>query len=296
MIASGMYRAQVTDTSTFQALGKIKVNIRGINDPNSSELVSVLTPYGGLPNMGMQALPPIGATGIVMFEREDDDHPVWMGSLLQYWQTKSDKALDENRANPVEAISSNDLVLKTQYTTKDNHDLTSNKNKVENIIHLEATAITLTHVHQDNNYAYKDKAYADKDIASSFVKLTDKNITLSVRTGDNSADRTFVVDGDQNTLTMTWDADRTISIGKDVTVIKNGKSTINVQNDGTVFIDSDKIQLGGTDGTGMYWETFRDFVNAYNKHTHGTPSGPSSPPVSGFTQASSGKSKKVKLG
>ena len=97
-------------------------------------------------------------------------------------------------------------------------------------------------------------------------------------------------------MRLEWGEDQTITVTEDKTTIKNGESDIIVHNDGKVEINADKIQLNGTDGTGMFYEGFRDFVNnGYNSHTHGTPSSPSSPPIAPYTSSSTTKSQNVKL-
>jgi hypothetical protein len=291
---SGMYQAEVLDTSNFKESGKIKVHLLGNPDLDVYEMVSVMTPFGGLPNMGMQALPPIGAVGLVAYIRELDKYPVWIGSLMRYWQGEENE-LDNGTAHPVEVEDPSDFVVKTQYTKTDDQELDSPSNKVESILKMNEDAITLAKVQQGDNYNYETGSYTlDEDYPANTISIKDDEIRLRVRTNDNSADRVFVVNGEE--LRLEWGEDQTITVLKDKTIIRNGEADVTVYADGKVEVNADKIVLSGEDGSGTLYEGLRDFVNnAYSNHTHGTPSGPSSPPVVPYTSISTAKSQNVKL-
>ena len=86
-----------------------------------------------------------------------------------------------------------------------------------------------------------------------------------------------------------------VTVSKDQLVLSAGGSTIKVSKDGDIEIMSSKaIKLNGDSKSVCLWEGFNDFVSIFNNHTHGTPSGPSSPPMTSYTQASQAKSKNVK--
>jgi len=290
----GLFEAEVLDTSMFSEIGKIKVRIGGTPDPELYEMVGVLTPFGGLPNMGMQALPPIGAYGLIAYIREKDRNPIWIGSMLRYWQTNEDKVLDNGIANPVEVKDPSDLIIKTQYTTLSDQDLDGD-NKVENIIKLNEEGITLAKVQNNSNYKYEKQFYSlEKDYPANTITIKDSEIKLKVRTDDNSADRVFIVNG--NELRLEWGEDQSIIVNKDKTVIKNGQADITILKDGKVEVNADKIVLKGENGTGTLYEGLRDFVNnAYQNHVHGTPSGPSGPPAVPYMSINTAKSNHVKL-
>lgn len=290
----GMYQAEVLDTSMFKETGKIKVHIMGQPNLDVFEMVGVMTPFGGLPNMGMQALPPIGAVGLIAFIRENDRHPVWIGSLLRYWQDNEERELDEGIANPVEVEDPSDFVIKTQYTTTEDLELDGD-NKVENVIRMNEEEILLSKIQQNDNYKYETESYdTQEDYPANTIRIADNEIRLKVRTSGNDADREFVVNGDE--LRLEWGEDQTITVKEDKTIIRNGEADVTVFNDGKVQVNADKIELNGTDGTGMFYEGFRDFVNnAFNNHVHGTPSGPSSPPTAPYTSTNTAKSQNVKL-
>jgi len=287
---AGIFRAEVLDTSMFKESGRIKIHVKGVNTPEAYEMAAVMTPFGGLPNMGMQALPPIGAYGLVLFERERDQNPIWMGSLMRYWGEE----LNDNTAHPVEAEDPTDFVIKTQYTSIDDQELDGN-NKVENVIKMNEEAITLSKIQQGGNYEYQVEGYdSNEEFPANTITIKDDEIRLKVRTDGDDADRVFVVNGDE--LRLEWGSDQTMTVTEDKTIIKNGEADITVYNDGKVEINAEKIHLNGTDGTGVFYEGIRDFINnAFNSHTHGTPSGPSSPPIAPYTSISTAKSSNVKL-
>lgn len=290
----GMFQAEVLDTADFKETGKIKVHLIGSTSQDQYEMVGVMTPFGGLPNMGMQFLPPIGAIGLVIYIRENERHPIWIGALMRYWQDPDDKELDNGVAHPVEAEDPTDFVVKTQYTKTDDQELDGD-NKVENVIKMNEEAILISKIQQNDNYNYETEAYdSQEDYPANTIRIADDEIRLKVRTDGNDADREFIVNGDE--LRLEWGEDQTITVKEDKTIIKNGEADVTVFNDGKVQVNADKIELNGTDGTGMFYEGFRDFVNnSFNNHTHGTPSGPSSPPVAPYTSTNTAKSQNVKL-
>lgn len=290
----GFYQAEVLDTSMFSEEGRIKVHIMGAPNLDVFEMVYVMTPFGGLPNMGMQALPPIGAVGLITYINQRDNLPVWVGSLMRYWETDDEPVLSEGYANPVEAGDPSDFVLKTQYTTIEDQDI-DGENKVENVFKMNEESITFSKMHQNDNYKYEKEAYDPNDeYPANTITITDGEIKLKVRTEDNSADRLLIIDS--STLKLEWAEDQSLIMTEDKTIIRNGEADVTVYNNGKVEVNAEKIELNGTDGTGMFYEGFREFVNnAFNSHTHGTPSGPSSPPTSPYTSTSTAKSGHVKL-
>lgn len=287
----GLYRAEVVDTDLYAERGRITIRIFGLQNEDTHEEAYVLNPFGGLPNMGSQFLPPIGAVGYVIFEKADDRFPVWMGAVSRYWG----KEMEDGYGHPVEAEDPTDFVIKTQYTTKNDQDVDSPSNKVENVLKMNEEALTIAKYHQTDQYTYEKEAYdPDDSKAINLIQIKDDQIKIKVRTEDNSDERVLIINGDQ--ILLEWGPEQNVTIEEDRTVIKSGGSDIEIDAGGTVTVNSDKIVLKGESGTGVFYEMIRDFVNqAYNSHTHGTPAGPSGPPVTPFTATSTGESKHVKL-
>lgn len=290
----GLYRAQVISTEEFRERGEIRVRILGFTPEDEEKgwiWCKVMLPYGGLENMGMQYLPPIDAMGYIMYERGDGHTAVWVGSIMRFWGP----TIEDGVAQPVEAQSETDFVIKTQYTKRDDREVASTENKVENVLKMNEEEFTLAKYHQTDQYQYADSEYElDGDRAINVIKLTDEEIKLKLRTGDNSEERLITMNEDQ--IKMVFGDGKSIIIEEDTITINQDSATIEIDGSGEVNVSSDKIVLNGENGTGMFYEVFRDFVNqAFNSHTHGSPAGPTSPPVTPFTNAPQGKSKHVKL-
>jgi Type VI secretion system/phage-baseplate injector OB domain len=305
----GIHRAQVIDTKDFGDTGTIQVRVLGIN-PEGWEDCELMTPFGGLPNMGMIAIPPIGAIGYVFFEREDSRYGVWVGSVVPSVKTFGDNIMktdSDTPGIPVETQESDatqsptDFIIKTQYTAAykaGGEELTSTDNKVENIIKMNENELTLAKVAQSDKYAYQAKSYKWTDVPYNTLSLTDKSISINFKFADNSSSNTMVVTQDQVAMNFdTQTGKMTSTITKDTITLSAGGTTIVVKQDGNVEVTtSAKIQLNGSSNTAAMYEGLRDFINnAYNSHTHGTPAGPSSPPVSPYTGIQSAKSKSVVL-
>jgi hypothetical protein len=305
----GMHRAQVIDTKEFGDTGTIQVRVLGLN-PQGWEDCEIMTPFGGLPNMGMIAIPPVGSIGYVLFEREDSRYGVWVGSVIPSVKTFGDKIMKSDSETPGIAVETQesapemaptDFIIKTQYTKAykaDGEELTSKDNKVENILKMNEKEFTLAKVNQGDKYEYKAKAYDYKDMAYNTLSLTDDSIKINFKFPDNSKSNSFTLDKDKVIMTFDTDAGEMKStITKDSIELSAGDTTITIKKGGDVLVNtSAKIKLNGDSKAAALYEGFRDFVNnAFNFHTHGTPSGPSSPPVSPYNSAQSAKSDSVRL-
>jgi hypothetical protein len=290
---SGLFQAEVIDTSTFRERGQIRIRTLGFNyedEEKGWEWARVMMPFGGLENMGMQFLPPIGAVGFIMYERGDPSRPIWVGTVMHYWG----KQLEDGTAQPVEAENETDFVIKTQYTKREDREVSSTENKVENVLKMNENELTLTKFHQSDQYEYLNSSYNAEEKAANMFKLTDDEIKTKLRTSDNSEDRTISITEDE--IKVEYADGKKITITEDEIFLDQDGVSINVSKDGEVNVTADSIILNGENGTGIFYEIVRDFVNnAFNSHTHGTPAGPSSPPVTPFTNISQGKSKHVKL-
>ncbi len=291
---AGLQRAEVVSTSDFKATGKIRVRLVDVDIVGVDRKVEVLTPYGGLPNMGMQAIPPIGAIGMVLFEKEKDSRGVWLGGLLLSYGPEQPKGY----ATPIEA-DTNDLIIKTQYTKKDDVDVTSTDNKVENIIKLSSDSLTLAKVKQGDKYKYHTDKYELEEDAVNLIKLGDSSLKLSYKFNDNSKENTIEIT--EKGIDIKYNVDNGtvgLSIKENEVALGCGGSSIKIAKDGNVSIavaSGKYINLNGDSNFGTLYEGFRDFVqNIFNNHTHPTNTGPTFPPAQkGKTE--SAKSKSVKL-
>jgi hypothetical protein len=193
----GIYFAKCIGNKDPLALGRILVHIYMRDgefnyDENSHQWIPVLSPYGGNPQMGMFMLPPIHANGYVVFEEGDPRRPVWIGSYALSAKTKIDEEASKSAGFTVfktEASippeTGNDpttFIIKTQYTTLDNKDVTSNDNKIENMIVMNESKLELVHVNQ-SKYSYKYGGISE-EFSRSYLRLEDDSITIGVKNSD----------------------------------------------------------------------------------------------------------------
>ena len=291
----GLYKAEVMNTANFNDTGKIQVRVLGINVEDTWVEAPVLTPFGGNPNMGIKSLPPIGSFGYVMYERGQNTAPIWVGSLMRFWG----KEFENGYGNPVEGKDSTDFIVKTQYTKIDDRELDTKNNRIENILKMNETEFSLIKVRQDSDaYEYKTEAYDLEEEPYHLLKLTDEEIKLKFKFNDNSKSNTISLKEDKVELSFDTDAGTMkASINEDSIELTAGGSHLILRKDGDIEImSSAKIKLNGEGKSAVLYEALRDFINqAFNSHTHGSPAGPTSPPMKPYTSASSMKSANVKL-
>lgn len=302
----GLYTAIVVGIDEFSERGEIRIRILGMTHEDTSEYARVLVPFGGAENMGIQWLPSVGTYGLIAYERGIAGRPIWIGSIARFWG----KALEDGTAHPVEAEDPTDFIIKQQHLRTDDQEVSSTDNKVENVIKMNEEELTFSKFHQNDNYEYQDSSYdPDDGKAINLIRLKDDSIKIKFRNSDNDMDRVIILDDDNIKLEFE-EGKRSITMNEEETTIKQEDTTIVIHKDGNVNItgtnttieadeaniQADKIVLNGETGTGMFYEIFRDFVNqGFNQHIHGTPTGPSSPPTTPFTNASQGESQNVKL-
>lgn len=295
--ARGLYRCTVMDTSNFLETGYIQIRIHGLDPLDIFQDAEIMTPFGGLEGMGIQALPPIGSIGFVLFELERDERPVFIGSKLVGGVPNEDNQAEEDAVlNRVESEDPSDFIIKTQYTQFEERELTGKENKVENILKMTENELTLAKVKQsDDNYEYPEEGYDMKESAYNIMQLTDEAITLRFKFGDNSSSNEIVVKEDDVSMSFDTEAgEMAIRVNENDIILQTTKSTVTINKDGNVVVEADKIELGGDSNSAVLYEPLRDFVNQiFNSHTHQSPAGPTDRPK---PQANvKMKSKKVKL-
>lgn len=75
---TALYVGQVVDVADPQLLGRVRVRIPGVLEPESSWAFPLGLPGGGGANRGVFMVPPLGATVGVLFNQGDQDHPYYM--------------------------------------------------------------------------------------------------------------------------------------------------------------------------------------------------------------------------
>lgn len=76
----GKFRGIVVDNADPDSLGRLLVEVEGVAD-DLAQWATPCTPFAG-PGVGFYAMPPIGASVWVEFERGNPNCPIWVGC---YW-------------------------------------------------------------------------------------------------------------------------------------------------------------------------------------------------------------------
>lgn len=297
--------AYVIDNRKFSETGEILVQVSEMKTPAFAE---IMTPIGGLPNMAMQWVPPVGASGYIMYKNGDSRKPVWIGSKLMPWDragatTISDVDLVPGVVEADDGIA--DFIIKTQNTTFENQDVDdAENNKVENILKMSKGEFTLAKVKQGDKYEYKTENYDIKTEPNyQIISMTDDKITIRFNSAENDGEyaELNMTEGETKLSTKYGDKEAVIKLDQNgVNIDSAGKTTINIDAEGNInitgkkmVVEADKIELGGNSNKAVLYEPLRDFImQTYMTHVHPTPSGPSGPPPGKNVNLAS---KKVKL-
>jgi hypothetical protein len=81
----GIYRGSVSNNLDPMQLGRLQVQVPGVQGQSELSWAMPCAPFGGKNGIGGFALPPIGANVWVMFEGGAPADPVWMGT---FWSTQ----------------------------------------------------------------------------------------------------------------------------------------------------------------------------------------------------------------
>jgi len=297
--------AIVISVDKFYETSEILVQER---ETKTAVYAEIMTPIGGLPNMAMQWVPPVGAVGYILFQGGDSRRPVWIGSKLIPWDAAgADNIADADVRNGlVEADDgAHDFIIKTQNTTFENQDVDDvENNKVENILKMSKGEFTLAKVQQTDKYEYKTENYDIKEEPHyQIITMQDDKIAIKFNSSQNDGEYAHLTltEGQTSIETSYGDKVSSIKISQNgVAIDTDGQSVITIGPDGTInitgkkmIVDADKIELGGNSNKAVLFEPLRDFINqTYMKHTHASPAGPTAPPAPSVNKMAS---KKVKL-
>jgi hypothetical protein len=191
----GVYRAKCINNNDPEGLNRILVHIYELDGQLSySEeghtWIPVLSPYGGLPQMGLFMVPPIHAEGFVIFEAGNYSKPMWLGTYPFGAETEVDQEASEELGYtvlnvkptiPQEATEDPTKVIwKTQYPSLSNPDTESDENPIENLIVMDETKLQMLHVNQ-GAYSYSPGGVSTGQ-ASSSATFSDGSLKLAVTT------------------------------------------------------------------------------------------------------------------
>lgn len=260
----GIYRAHVVNNNDPQGIGRIQVHIYARDgalnyDPTSHQWIPVLSPYGGLSQMGLYIAPPIHAEGYVTFEGGDPGRPVWNGTSPYVPTPVLNQAASQSAGYGVVQITpttpqelgtdASRIVWKTQYPTLNNSDVTSNSNPIENLLIMDNTQFTIQHVNQS---AYQfSQGGINTGTPGSYITMGDTSVTIGVLSADN---KRYEISITNTGITMTTNQGDQI-IMSDGFIKIAGSDTAQIQilakNNGsldmegkTVLVDGEQIVLG----------------------------------------------------
>lgn len=254
----GVYKAKCIDNNDPDGLNKILVHIYGIDGEfNYSEenhrWIPVLSPFGGIPQMGLFMVPPIHSDGYVIFEGGKAGRPVWIGSFpFANRQIVDEEASKEAgytimRVEPtIPPEMQGDptrVILKTQYPSLDNPDQTSNENPIENLLIMDESKLQLLHVNS-TNYEYTDGGISQAQPSAS-VTLSDSSIRLGVTAANGTEN---FIEISNAGIQLSIGSGETINMGnKSVSIRGNKESTIELTspNGGSVMINGTRVIFDG---------------------------------------------------
>lgn len=193
----GIYRAKVLDNADPRNQGRVLLHIYAIDGEfnyteDQHNWVPVLSPYGGISQMGLYMIPPIHAEGYVIFEEGNVNKPVWIGTYPFSAVTEVDEEASKSAGYtvlkqvptiPPELTDPTRVIWKTQYLSKDNPEPDSDQNKVENIIVMDEKVLELVHVTQ-SEYKY-EQGGVGKGNACSFFSLGENSVSIGVKGADS---------------------------------------------------------------------------------------------------------------
>ena len=245
----GKYRAFVADNADPEKRGRCKLTIPSVLGESRSDWAQPCLPYGGASQLGMIAVPPVGAQVVAEFLEGDASSPMWTGS---FWRT-TEEVPDEYKQRDDPAVK----MIKTD----SGHRLVFDDTSGEETINLTSTA----------------SAAIDLDENGS-LQLTDQQGATVVLDAENGEIR--IEDANGNSVLLSSSGiTATDASGNS---IKTEASGITVEGS-TVTIKGNSVAVGGPGGEPMIKGT--SFMTLFNTHTHPctAPGAPSGPPLSPLT-------------
>lgn len=82
----GLYRGTVSNNIDPMQLGRLQVDVPGVQGQSELSWAMPCTGFGGKTGIGTFCLPPVGANVWVMFEGGSPADPVWMGT---FWSAQA---------------------------------------------------------------------------------------------------------------------------------------------------------------------------------------------------------------
>jgi len=247
----GKYRAIVVDNVDPDTLGRCKLTIPSVLGETESVWALPCLPYGGADEIGLVAIPPVGAQVIAEFLEGDASAPMWTGT---FWRPATTPPA-EFTVNPEPSAK----VLKTE----SGHFLSFEDKSGEEAITLTSTAGAVMELNPGGSLA-----------------LTDSNgATVTI---DAEAGEILIEDANGNSITLA-SAGITAkdAAGNEISTSSGGVTV----KGSTITIEGQSVAVGGAGGEPLI--KGQSFMAVFNAHVHNctAPGAPSGPPVVPLTPA-----------
>jgi hypothetical protein len=236
----GKYRGFVADTDDPDNRGRVKLVVPSVLGDNVSQWADPSFAYGGGPDFGFIAVPPVDSAVLVEFIEGDVSAPLWTGT---FWRTTDEV--------PEEHTGQKTKVMKTE----SGHHLVFDDTDGEEKITLHSAADAVVEMNSEGSIALTDSvgAHVSIDAAAGTIIVEDAN-------------------GNSITLSSTGIACEDAS-GNEITTSSGG---VEVKGS-TINIEGQSVTVGGPGGEPVV--KGQTFMALFNAHTHpctlpGVPSGP----------------------
>jgi len=299
-----LYEALVIDNKNFYSNGKIKVRIpnfyhRNMNWDLAGEYpdlleeaeikgdaeysndfeASVYSPYGGGRNFGVFFLPQINQKGLVMPIGQGTNRFVWLGSFFEAYRTdnfdveyvnipsddieQSDGSTAGEQTMDAESSADalkKNFVARFKTTNADSQeDLDWQQRPTSNIITVGDKESKVTH-------------YAKEEKFSASMNLTEEGFNIEV---DNEGNlNTFKIKNTDDGISLYFEDTE----GNKMNFNKNTGFEVESVKDAT-FKTEGKLKFNGAGDQGVLYSFLKKIIDAFEKHIHQTPSGPSATPL-----------------
>ncbi|MEP3846891.1 MAG: phage baseplate assembly protein V [Paracoccaceae bacterium] len=243
----GKYRAFVADTEDPEGIGRIKMIVPSVLGEAVTDWALPAMPYGGGPDFGMLAVPPVDSQVLAEFLEGDPSSPVWTGT---FWRGGSEM--------PSEYTGQTTKILKTE----SGHLLTFEDESGEETITLKSS------------------------VGAEIVMDAEGSISLTDNGGakvviDASASEISVEDANGNSIVLA--SSGITCVDANGNEIKSSAGGVDVKSSAVVNIEGSQVTVAGAGGEPLIKGT--TFLSMFNSHTHVTAAGPSGPPVPPLTPA-----------
>jgi hypothetical protein len=244
----GKYRGNVTNTEDPENRGRIQVTVPSVLGDNQSQWAEPAFPYGGGPDFGFVAVPPVDSMVIVEFLEGDPSAPIWTGT---FWRP-SDEV-------PAEYTGQQTKLLKTESGHRLVFDDTGDSETVT--LHSASDAvITMNH--------------------EGSIDLTDQggaHVTIDAAGGE-----IVVEDANGNSITLSSSGISCEDANGNQIVTSSGGVEVKGT---TINIEGQSVTVGGPGGEPLV--KGQTFLAMFNSHTHPctAPGAPSGPPIVPLTPA-----------